>query len=507
MAENRDSLLSACGALVNKGKWNEAIARLDQALQDSPGDLLVAFALANILNRKGDYRRAKELFNRIKVAFPDMAAAGLGLADSLIGLEEIDAANAAIRAETVKSPLHGDCYQMLGKIRLGEGDLFAAANHFNRAYILDPNSVKPQTNLAEILSRTKAFDKAEPLYQAALAQAPDDPQIKMNYAIHLIADGQFEKGGRYFEARLDPRYESAPIRNIGLPRWQGPGENPPKKHVLVLSEQGIGDEIRLGGALPLLHDHFEAITIECDSRLTGLIERSLKPATAHAFVRRKQGEHGHYSYGWLSPENGPDCYIEVGSIPHTLGVTFQAPLNPDGYLHPLPVIRKRLAQRLARLAGSRRKVGIVWTSGMLNFERSSNYPPLRHWTHALNLPNCCFFALQYGSVIEQAALFERETGIPVQTLEDLDFRSDMETLAATLAELDLVIGVGTATTVLAGAVGTKTLGLTSFVWGPHVGEIDGFLGSLRFIAQQPPGDWDSVMARARIFAIDYLAKH
>ena len=83
MAENRDSLLSACSALVNKGRWNEAIARLDQALQDSPGDLLVAFALANILNRKGDYRRAKELFNRIKVAVPDMAAVGLGLADSL----------------------------------------------------------------------------------------------------------------------------------------------------------------------------------------------------------------------------------------------------------------------------------------------------------------------------------------------------------------------------------------------------------------------------------------
>ena len=116
MAENRDSLLSACSALVNKGRWNEAIARLDQALQDNPGDLLVAFALANILNRKGDYSRAKELFNRIKAALPDMAAASLGLADSLIGLEEIDAAHTVIKAETVKSPSHGDCYQMLGKI-------------------------------------------------------------------------------------------------------------------------------------------------------------------------------------------------------------------------------------------------------------------------------------------------------------------------------------------------------------------------------------------------------
>ena len=196
-----------------------------------------------------------------------MAAASLGLADSLIGLEEIDAAHTVIKAETVKSPSHGDCYQMLGKIRLGEGDLFAAANHFKRAYILDSNNIKSQTNLAEILSRTKAFDKAEPFYRAALAQAPDDPEIKMNYAIHLLANGQFEKGWRYFEARLDPRYESAPIRNIRLPRWQGPEENPAKKHVLVLSEQGIGDEIRLGGALPLLHDHFEAITIECDPRL------------------------------------------------------------------------------------------------------------------------------------------------------------------------------------------------------------------------------------------------
>ena len=84
----------------------------------------------------------------------------------------------------------------------------------------------------------------------------------------------------------------------------------------------------------------------------------------------------------------------------------------------------------------------------------------------------------------------------------------METLAAILAELDLIIGVGTATTALAGAVGTKTLGLASTLgWAPHVDEIDGFLGSLRYIAQQTPGDWGSVMERTRNFAIDYLAKH
>ena len=94
----------------------------------------------------------------------------------------------------MKSPLHGDCYQMLGKV-LPRRRRSLQRPITNRAYILDPNSVKSQTNLAEILSRAKAFDKAEPLYQVALAHAPDDPQIKMNYAIHLFANGPFEKGG------------------------------------------------------------------------------------------------------------------------------------------------------------------------------------------------------------------------------------------------------------------------------------------------------------------------
>jgi Tfp pilus assembly protein PilF len=506
LAENRDSLLSACHALANSGKWNEAIARLHQALKNNPSDVLIAFALANILNRSGDYKNAKELFNRIRAAAPDMMVASLGLANSLIGLEEIDAAIAVIKAATLANPQFDECYLTLGKVQLSGGNSSAAAKQFQRAYTLAPENVKSQTNLAEILSRTKAYDKAEPLYQAALAQAPDDPEIGMNYATHLIASGQFDKGWRYFEARLDPRYESSPVRNIKLPRWQGPGTGSRQRHLLVLSEQGIGDELRLGGALPLLHDHFNTITVECDPRLTGLIERSLEPATAHGFVRRKQGDHGHYSYGWLPAVNGPDCYIEVGSIPYALGLKLREPLNTHGYLRPSPDIRMRLAARLTGLAEGRKKVGIVWASGASNFQRSSNYPALRLWKHTLDLPNCCFFALQYGDVLAQTAEFERETGVAVCTLEDLDFRSDMETLAATLAELDLVIGVGTATTALAGAVGTKTIELASNLgWVPLLDGNDGLLGAIQCISQRTLGDWPPVMAQTRQIAMNYLA--
>lgn len=506
LAENRDSLLSACHALANSGKWNEALARLHQALINNPSDLLIAFALANILNRSGDYKSAKELFDRIRAAAPDMTVASLGLANSLIGLEEIDAAIAVIKGATLANPQFDECYLTLGKVQLSGGNSGAAAKQFQRAYVRAPKNVKAQTNLAEILSRTRAYDKAEPLYQAALSQAPDAPEIGMNYATHLIASGQFEKGWRYFEARLDPRYESSPVRNIDLPRWQGPNADSTNRHLLVLSEQGIGDEIRLGGTLPLLHDHFDTITIECDPRLTGLIERSLGPATAHGFVRHKQGGHGQYSYGWLPAVNRPDCYIEIGSIPYALGLKLRAPLNPHGYLRPSPDIRRRLAPRLTGLAAGRKKVGLVWASGTSNFERSNNYPAMRQWKHTLDLPNCCFFALQYGEVLAQTAQFERETGVSVCTLEDLDFRSDMETLAATLAELDLVIGVGTATTALAGAVGTETLELASTLgWVPHLDGDDGLLGAIRCISQQTLGDWTPVMAQTRQIAMNYLA--
>lgn len=505
MPEDRDSLISACHALANDGKWNEAIARLFRALHDSPGDILVAFALATILNRSGDYQRARELFSRIKAAAPNMTVAGLGLADSLIGLEEIDPALDILRTEALFAPQTADCYARLGSVHLKSGRTDASARHFRRAFVLAPGNIRSQTNLAEILSRTMAYDEAELLYQAALAQAPDDPEIRVNYGVHLIAKGHFEEGWRHFEARLDPRYESAPIRSTELPRWRGPEADRSRKHLLVMSEQGIGDELRLGGALPLLLDHFEAITVECDPRLTGLIERSLETVKAHGFVRRKQGTRAHYSYGWLPASGGPDCRLELGSIPYALGLKLAAPLNPKGYLQPRADLRERLAPRLADLAAGRKKVGIVWASGASNFDRSNNYPALSYWRQTLDLPDSCFFALQYGDALRQAAHLGREAGVLVNTLEDLDFRSDIEALAAVLAELDLVIGVGTATTALAGAVGTRTIELASALgWVPLLNGIDGYLGSVCCVAQQTLGDWSGPMARARELALEYL---
>lgn len=505
MPEDRDSLISACHALANDGKWNEAIARLFRALNDSPGDILIAFTLATILNKSGDYQRARELFSRIKAAVPDMTVAGLGLAESLIGLAEIEPAVEILKTEALAAPQIADCYAHLGSLQLKNNNPDLAARQFRRAFWLAPGSIRSQINLAEILSRTMAYDEAEPLYRAALAQAPDNPEIRMNYGIHLIAKGQFKEGWRYFEARLDPRYETAPVRSISLPRWKGPREDSSKRHLLVMSEQGIGDEIRLGGALPLLRDHFEAITVECDPRLTGLIERSLEAAKAHGFVRRKQGNQGHYSYGWLPASGGPDCYLELGSIPHVLGLELRAPLNPGGYLRPRSDLRAHLASRLAALAAGRKKVGIVWASGRSNFDRSNNYPALHFWKQTLDLPDCCFIALQYGEALAQTAQFEREAGISLNKLEDLDFRSDIESLAAVLAELDLVIGVGTATTGLAGAVGTPTIELASSLgWVPILNEVDGYLGAVRYVAQQTLGDWNGPMTRARELALEYL---
>jgi len=502
MPEDRDSLLAACNALANAGKWKEAIARLDRALNENPSDLVIGFALASILNRSGGYQRARELFTRIKAAAPNMAIAGFGLAESLVGLEEIDAALDVLTIEALGTPHLGECYTRLGKLQLDDVSVDAAEKQFRRAFVADPGSIKTQTNLAEILSRKKAYAEAEPFYQAALAQAPDDPDVRLNYGIHLIAQGRFREGWRYFEARLDPRYETAPIRSISLPRWKGPREDPSKRHLLVMSEQGIGDEIRFAGALPLLLEHFGAITIECDPRLAGLYERSLKPVKAHGFVRRKQGLQGYYNYGWLPQEDGPDCYLEIGSISHVLELDLRTPLNPEGFLRPSGDLQERLAARLAGLAQGRKKVGIVWASQAATFERSHNYPEMSLWKRTLDLPDCCFIALQYGRALSQSDRFERETGISLIKFEDLDFRSDIEALAAVLSELDLVIGVGTATTALAGAVGTPTIELAAALgWVAHLNGTDGLLGAVRSVSQETLGDWTLPMERARELAL------
>src|SRR3546814_18046836 len=76
-------------------------------------------------------------------------------------------------------------------------------------------------------------------------------------------------------------------RSLSLPRWQG--EDLTGKTLLVIAEQGVGDQIRLARDLATLRGLCGHLIVECAPRLVPLFTRSLPGLTIAASVERRDG--------------------------------------------------------------------------------------------------------------------------------------------------------------------------------------------------------------------------
>ena len=72
------------------------------------------------------------------------------------------------------------------------------------------------------------------------------------------------------------------------------------------------------------------------------------------------------------------------------------------------------------------------------------------------MPDCRFVDLQYGDTRADREALERELGLHIERLDDIDTTNDIDGLAALMTACDLVATVSNTTAHLAGALGRPT---------------------------------------------------
>ena len=100
-------------------------------------------------------------------------------------------------------------------------------------------------NLGALLRTTGRLDEAEAALREALADDPGNVPVRHTLGMTLLQAGQYVEGWRFYEAR----HEITPLPAVPFPRWQG--EALMGKRLLVVAEQGLGDQILLSRFLPL----------------------------------------------------------------------------------------------------------------------------------------------------------------------------------------------------------------------------------------------------------------
>jgi hypothetical protein len=247
------------------------------------------------------------------------------------------------------------------------------------------------------------------------------------------------------------------------------------KTILVLGEQGNGDQIQFARYVPEL------------SKL-GASVSYLAPTRLHRLFRTLRG-----SITLLSdiPQN---CRFDFQSPLLSLPGIFEQlglPIPNTPYLEAEPA---NVVKWKKRIGNHGYRVGIIWQGN--NYDRNDlRSCPLTALRPLAAIPGVRLISLQFGGGTEQ--LLKLPPDMRVETLDsDFDIGDDgFLDAAAVMETVELIVTCDTSTAHLAGALGRPTwIALSQFPewrWQQHRSDSIWY-PSARLFRQKAPGDWDAV---------------
>jgi hypothetical protein len=317
--------------------------------------------------------------------------------------------------------------------------------------------------------------------------------MKLSRANMLIATGDLGAGWEAYEARFDPFYAEVTNFFRDEPRWS-PDEDLTGKSLLVIGEQGLGDEVLFANVLP---DVIEAVgpggsvTVAVEPRLVALFQRSFPAARV---VRHFTGRVQHHTIRVVRdvPMGEVDCWAPIGSLLRRFRTTVDAFPDRPSFLTPDPARVEHWRAVMAETPGP--KVGLLWKSLRLESSRIRFFSPFEQWAPVLATPGVTFVNLQYGDCDEELAQARDMLGLEIVQPQGINLKDDLDDLAALCCAMDLVAGPANATSNIAAACGVPTwlvstlgawprLGTDRYPWYPRA----------RVFVRPATGDWTPVM--------------
>ena len=451
LAPEREALWIELGIVrMGQGLADEAAAHHRRALAIDPNRAEAAYNLGNAETALGDRPSAFDAYRRAVSLRPERSLFHSNLSVAARAMEELPMArSAAIRALAL-TPSDAMSLGNLGTVLADLGEFEAAWRCQRVAGFAAPARAPIHANMAHLAHESEDYQEAWVLHKRAMALDPGDNRFRFNAAFTALALGQMEAGNRLYAAGVAGGTRALSARPGTTPSWEGQSFH--GKRVLVIAEQGLGDEIRFASMVPDLARESAEIVMTADKRLCPLFERSFPSVTC-------------YDRAEPLPELEVDFWVAAGDLALRFRSDRQQFPERPGFLVPDQTLVSRYHERLAAL-GPAPKVGIAWRSGRFVPSTMIDSVALSEWDDVFAVPGLDFVNLQYDDCEAELRAAEEQFAVKVHRWSDIDLRYDLEAAAALTASLDLVITVATSVNDMAGALGTPCWVLTRKAAGP-----------------------------------------
>lgn len=371
-----------------------------------------------------------------------------------------DDAVEVIRTGVYGNPEHADLWNALGTVLLESGDPVQAVTFYSEALRLQPDFARAWNNIAFAYELTGEVEQAIEAFDKALAKPDhrrDEMSMRHGYSLALLALGRLKDGWDQYQVRLDPDYPDATLFTFDEKRWDGEDiEQIRGKRLLVVGEQGLGDEVMFLNAMP---DLIEAVgpegevRIACEKRLVPLIQRSFPDLVVapHASASL-EGRDWRVAPQAIKDKPKLDFWTPIGNPLRAFRQSVEDFPDRKAVLTADPAEVAHWQDWLASL-GPGVKTGLLWKSLKMTAKRSKYFSAFERWKPVLKTQGAVFVNMQYGDTDEDIAFAQREFGVTIHTPPDLDLKQDLDRIAALGQALDLTIGPMNASLNLACAVG------------------------------------------------------
>lgn len=337
------------------------------------------------------------------------------------------------------------------------------------------------TNYGSMFVTAGTPDKAIEIFEKAKKLSDNVPLNEYNLGLAYLEKGNYEKGFKGYD--IGERPEKHLNRNYSyatLPYWDGSKG----KNLVVIGEQGIGDELMFGTIIPDVAKDCHVV-LDAHPRLADMFRRSFP--NIDVYGTRKDA-----CIDW-GKRYKLDAKVLIGSLPkYYRKEEKDFPKLP--YLVVDPKLDEYYANKLNEM-GNKPKIGISWRGGSQNTGKQERYIPLENWLPILKL-DCDFISLQYdGGILPGIEEFNAKHNVNIHHwVREME---EYERTAAIVKNLDLIISVPQSVIHLSGAIGqtlTWQLCPIKTLWpaGPYGKDMPWYPNVIN-IWQKEIGNWDYVM--------------